>query len=84
MVEDSLEPVSSNLPPRVSYLQLVLGRYRTMKFSISFIALVSTVLFAAVHAAPAPLCNGEVCSHVAAREVVDVAFDGEYLDDIVQ
>ncbi|KAJ2928337.1 hypothetical protein H1R20_g8746, partial [Candolleomyces eurysporus] len=46
-----------------------------MKFSISFVALVSTALFAVVHAAPAPLCNGELCSDVAAREVIDVAFD---------
>ncbi|RXW13655.1 hypothetical protein EST38_g12197 [Candolleomyces aberdarensis] len=46
-----------------------------MKFSISFVALVSTALFAVVHAAPAPLCNGELCSDVAAREVIDVTFD---------
>lgn len=46
-----------------------------MKFTLSFVALVSTALFAAVHAAPAPLCNGELCSQVAAREVIDVTFD---------
>ncbi|RXW17942.1 hypothetical protein EST38_g7913 [Candolleomyces aberdarensis] len=46
-----------------------------MKFSISFVALVSTALFAVVHAAPAPMCNGELCSEVAARDLSDVAFD---------
>jgi hypothetical protein len=46
-----------------------------MKFTLSFVALVSTALFAAVHAAPVPLCNGELCSQVAAREVIDVNFD---------
>lgn len=46
-----------------------------MKFSISFIALVSATLFAVVHAAPAPMCNGELCSEVAARDLSDVAFD---------
>ncbi|KAJ2913117.1 hypothetical protein MD484_g7289, partial [Candolleomyces efflorescens] len=46
-----------------------------MKFSLTFVALVSTALFAVVHAAPAPLCDGELCSEVAARDLGDVAFE---------
>ncbi|KAJ2922444.1 hypothetical protein H1R20_g14648, partial [Candolleomyces eurysporus] len=50
-----------------------------MKFSVSFLALLSTALFAIVRAALAPMCNGELCSEVAARDLSDAAA----FDDLV-